>query len=86
MAFITHRVNIEPYNKKPNTTKLGSIFNLNMMSDILDGSHYQKSQKWLYNSQSQNGDLEQKPNTTQFGSIIKLNMMSTILDAGMFEI
>ena len=35
---------------KPNTTKFGSIFNFNMLLAILDGSHYQKSQKWHYGS------------------------------------
>ena len=32
---------------KPNTTMFGKIFNLNMLSTILEGSHYQKSQKLL---------------------------------------
>ena len=37
--------------QKPDSTKFGSFFNLNMLSAtlsvILDGSHYQKSQKRL---------------------------------------
>ena len=33
--------------QRPDATKFGSVFNLNMMSAILDDSHYQKSQKWL---------------------------------------
>ena len=31
---------------QPNPTKFGLMFNLNIMSAILDFSHYQKSQKW----------------------------------------
>ena len=37
--------------QKPSNTKFGSIFNLNMLSAILGGNHYQKCQKrlpWLH--------------------------------------
>ena len=55
MAAITRNHNNEcyhsqtqqTYNKKPNTTKVGSIFSFNMLLAILDSSHCQKSQKWL---------------------------------------
>ena len=33
--------------QKPNATKFGSIFNFNILSAILDGSHYKNLQKWL---------------------------------------
>ena len=33
--------------KKPNPTKFGSTNNFDMLSAILDVSHYLKSQKWL---------------------------------------
>ena len=38
---------IETCNKKFNRTKFGAIINLNMLSDILDGSPYQKLKKGL---------------------------------------
>ena len=54
MASITKNHKNDPYysqtahrelQQKINTTK--SIFNFNILSAILDGSHYQHSQKWL---------------------------------------
>ena len=43
--------------QKPNLTQFGSIFNFNVMSAILDSSHYHKSQNGNYNSKSQHRDL-----------------------------
>ena len=37
---------IRDLQQKPNTTKFGSVFNLNMLLAILEGNYFHKSQKW----------------------------------------
>ena len=70
----SHGCSIEDDNlqQKLSTATFWSIFNLNILliisSAILDGSHYQKSQK-----------IQQKPYTTKFGSVLNLNMLQVIL-------
>ena len=45
MAIKPHRVNID-LQQKTNPIKLWSIFNFNIISSILNFSHYEKSQDW----------------------------------------
>ena len=45
MPAITRYHQKKTKSQKPNSTKFGSIINFSIMSAILDGSHYQKSQK-----------------------------------------
>ena len=65
---------------KPNTIlKFGWIFNLNMLSTILDISHYQKSGKIsCHGPNFKDRDLQQKLHTTKFGWIFNLNIFSAI--------
>ena len=49
--------------EKPNTNKFGSIFKLNMLSTILDGSQITKM---VAMTATQQGDLQQKLSTTIF--------------------
>ena len=47
LTAISLNLMIETCNKKPNPTKFGLIDNFDMLSAILDVSHYLKSQNWL---------------------------------------
>ena len=63
---------------KPNTSKFGSVFNLNMLSAILDGSHYQESHAY-HSSTVKYRDFKQKPNASDFESIFNLNMLQVLV-------
>ena len=64
---------------KPNTTTFGSIHNIDILSAILNGSHYQKLQKWLSFFLDEDRDVHYKL------SLYNINMLLDILDGSYCE-
>ena len=65
--FLSSIISYRNVQQKPNTTKFQSVFNLNKLQAILDGSHFQNHTNGYYDLIILDRDLQQKPNTTKFG-------------------